>query len=169
MKRFRAFAKEGVLGLRLTRALEMPTDKPLTLTDAAGAVTEVPVLNNDGVTGHYRNSEGTEGYPDVWGQRARWMTLSGIVEGDSVTIAILDHPQNVGFPTYWHARDYGLFAANPFGQAIFSEGAEALHFALAPGASTTMRHRIILFSGHPTPDEIDAQYQDFANASFDSQ
>ncbi len=160
--------KEGVLGLRLSRTLEMPTDKPIRLTDAAGAVTEVPVLNNDGVTGHYRNSEGTEGYPDVWGQRARWMTLSGVVEGDSVTIAILDHPQNVGFPTYWHARDYGLFAANPFGQAIFSEVAEALHFSLAPRASTTLRHRIILFSGHPAPDDVEAHYQDFANASSDS-
>ena len=58
------------------------------------------------------------------------MTLSGVVEGDSVAIAILDHPQNVGFPTYWHARDYGLFAANPFGQAVFSEGAETLSFSL---------------------------------------
>ncbi len=149
--------KEGVLGLRLTRALEMPTARPVNLTGADGSVTRV--LDNEGVTGHYRNSEGTEGYPDVWGQRARWMTLSGVVEGDSVTIAILDHPQNVGFPTYWHARDYGLFAANPFGQAIFSEGAESLHFALAPRASTTLRHRIILFSGHPAPDDVEAHYE----------
>ena len=159
--------KEGVLGLRLTRALEMPTDKAITLTDAAGAVTEVPVLNNDGVTGHYRNSEGVEGYPDVWGKRARWMALSGVVEGDSVTIAILDHPQNVGFPTYWHARDYGLFAANPLGQAVFSEGAETLSFALDPATSTTFRHRLILFDGHVAPAAVEAQYQAFAGEAVE--
>lgn len=154
--------KEGVLGLRLTRALEMPTEEPITLTDASGAVTNVPVLNNDGVTGHYRNSEGVEGYPDVWGQRARWLTLSGVVDGDSVTLALLDHPHNVGFPTYWHARDYGLFAANPLGQAVFSDGAETLSFALAPAASTTFRHRLLLFEGQATPAAVEAQYENFA-------
>ncbi len=155
--------KEGVLGLRLTRALEMPSEKAVELTDASGKVTEVPVLDNTGVTGYYRNSEGIEGYPDVWGKRARWTELSGIIGGDSVTVAILDHPGNVGFPTYWHARDYGLFAANPLGQAEFSEGKERLDFALAPGESTTFRHRILIYSGNPTPEQIEAAYQQFAS------
>ncbi len=153
--------KEGMLGLRLTRALEMPTDEPITLTDASGMATEVPVLNNDGVTGHYRNSEGIEGYPDVWGKRARWLTLSGVVDGKPVTLALLDHPQNVGYPTYWHARDYGLFAANPLGQAVFSEGAETLNFSLDAGAATTFRHRLVVFEGEAASDAVEAQYDDF--------
>ncbi len=152
--------KEGVLGLRVTRALEMPSERPVEVLAADGSI--MHTLENEHVTGRYRNSEGVAGYPDVWGKRARWMMLSGIVEGGPVTVAILDHPQNPGFPTYWHARDYGLFAANPFGQAVFSEGKEALHFALAPGASTTLRHRIILFSGRPAPDDVEAAYRDFA-------
>ena len=152
--------KEGVLGLRVRRALEMPTDKPIKLLDADGAVTER--LDNEGVTGHYRNSEGVEGYPAVWGQRARWVMLSGVVEDKPVTVAIIDHPQNVGFPTYWHARGYGLFAANPLGRAVFSEGEETLSFALDPGASTTFHHRLVLFEGHVAPADAEAQYQAFS-------
>ena len=152
--------KEGMLGLRVRRALEMPTDKEIKLIDADGAVTQV--LDNEGVNGHYRNSEGLEGYPAIWGKRARWVALSGIVEGDSVTIAIIDHPQNVGFPTYWHARDYGLFAANPLGQAVFSKGDETLSFALDPGATTIFRHRLVLFEGHAAHADAEAQYQAFA-------
>ena len=158
--------KEGALGLRVRRALEMPTDKAIKLMGADGAVTEA--LDNDGVTGHYRNSEGIEGYPEVWGQRARWVTLSGVVEGDSVTIAIIDHPQNVGFPTYWHARGYGLFAANPLGQAVFSEGAETLSFALDPGASTTFRHRLVLFEGPAASVDAEVEYQDFAGEAVET-
>lgn len=157
--------KEGVLGLRVTRALEMPTEQPIELTDASGAVTTVPVLDNEGVTGHYANSEGIEGYPDVWGKRARWTKLSGVVEGDSVTVAILDHPQNVGFPTYWHARDYGLFAANPLGQSALSNGRETLNFKLGAGESTTFRYRILVFASHPSQDEVEAQYARWAEGS----
>ncbi|HET6568826.1 MAG TPA: PmoA family protein, partial [Rhodothermales bacterium] len=134
--------KEGVLGLRVTRALEHPSHEPEVFTDASGKATEVAVLNNEGVTGHYRSSEGVEG-EDVWGTRGRWVELSGVVEGDSVTVAILDHPQNVGFPTYWHARGYGLFAANPLGQKQLSGGKDELNYALPAGQSTTFRHRIV--------------------------
>jgi len=149
--------KEGALGLRVTRALEMPTSRPITMTDAAGNPTDVPVMDNVGVTGYYRNSEGIAGYPDVWGKRARWMTLSGVVDGEAVTVAIFDHPQNVGYPTYWHARDYGLFAANPLGQAAFSNGEEVLNFTLEPGEQTTLRYRLVIFSG-----DVETAYEDFA-------
>ena len=152
--------KEGALGLRVTRALEMPSNRPVDVLSADGSV--ISTSDNEHVTGRYRNSEGVAGYPDVWGKRARWMMLSGAIRDNPVTVSVLDHPRNPGFPTYWHARDYGLFAANPFGQAVFSEGAESLHFSLAPGVSTTLRHRIMLFSGHPAPDDVEAAYRDFA-------
>ena len=71
-------------------------------------------MDNTGVNGVYLTSEGTKGAA-VWGTRGRWCTLSGTVGAEPVSIAILDHPQNPGHPTYWHARGYGLFAANPLG------------------------------------------------------
>src|SRR5216110_3502824 len=153
--------KEGLIGMRVARALEQPSNSPEVFTDAAGHATTVPMLNNDGVTGRYRSSEGIEG-DSVWGTRGRWTMLRGIVQGEPVTLAILDHPTNVGFPTYWHARGYGLFAANPLGEKVFSNGKTELNFTLAAGQSTTFRHRVLILSGTATPDQIEAYYRDFA-------
>ena len=63
------------------------------------------------------------------------------------TIAILDHPKNPGYPTYWHARGYGLFAANPLGQKVFSNGKESLNLTLQKNQSVTFRYRVIIASG----------------------
>ena len=153
--------KEGVLGLRVRRELEHPSDKPEIFTDASGRPTGVARLDNAGVTGRYLTSEGKAG-DDVWGTRARWTALAGKVGARTVTVAILDHPQNVGFPTYWHARGYGLFAANPLGQEVFSGGREKLNFALGPAQSVTFRHRLLLFSDASTPAQLEAQYKRFA-------
>lgn len=154
--------KEGVLGLRVVRALEHPSTRPEVFADAAGRPMAVPVLNNEGVTGKYRTSEGIEG-DAVWGTRGRWTTLSGTIEGEPVTVAILDHPKNVGFPTYWHARGYGLFAANPLGQADLSNNKERLNFQLGAGESTTFRHRILIASGQTTPEQMEGHYREFTS------
>lgn len=154
--------KEGVLGLRVTRALEHPTDKPVVFTDAQGNPTDVPVMDNEGVTGRYYNSEGIEG-TDVWGKRADWVNLYGTVDGEGINVVIFDHPDNVGYPTYWHARGYGLFAANPLGQAVFSDGEETLNFALADGESVTFKHRVLLISGERRSTEVlDQRFAQFA-------
>jgi len=153
--------KEGLIGMRVARALEQPANTPEVFTDAAGHATTVPMLNNDGVTGHYRSSEGLEG-DSVWGTRARWTMLTGEVDGGPVTLAILDHPSNVGFPTFWHARGYGLFAANPLGTKVFSNGKEELNFRLAPGQGTTFRYRVLILSRTATADQIETYYRDFA-------
>ena len=153
--------KEGLIGLRVARSLEQPSTTPEVFTDAAGHSTTVPRLDNTGVTGHYRSSEGLEG-DSVWGTRGRWTVLTGIVQGEPVTIALLDHPKNVGFPTFWHTRGYGLFAANPLGRTAFTTGKDSLNFRLAPGASTTFKYRIVILSGHATPQQIETYYRDFA-------
>ncbi|GAC1653568.1 MAG: hypothetical protein NVS4B3_16790 [Gemmatimonadaceae bacterium] len=152
--------KEGVIGMRVARALEQPSTTPEIFTDASGRATAVPSLNNEGVTGRYRTSEGIEG-DAVWSTRAKWTTLTGVVNGEPVTLAILDHPKNLGFPTYWHARGYGLFAANPLGAKVFSKGKEELNYRLPAGKSMTFRHRVLILSGAATPDQVERQYQDF--------
>ncbi|MEC3878863.1 PmoA family protein [Parapedobacter sp. 10938] len=138
--------KEGVLGIRLARALEHPSDEPAKFTDANGIVTEVAQANNDGVTGHYISSEGIEG-DDVWGTRAKWVTLNGTIEGEDVSLVILDHAGNPGYPTYWHARGYGLFAANPLGQKALSDGKDELNFKLDKDASARFRYKILIHAG----------------------
>lgn len=152
--------KEGMVAIRVTRALEHPTKRPVRVTDSEGVVVEVPVMDNTGVTGEYLTSEGVRGAA-AWGTRARWVMLTGVVNDEPVTLAILDHPKNVGYPTYWHARDYGLFSANPLGQKIFSEGKEELNFTLGDGESTTFRYRLVLNSGKTSPEDMESQYQAF--------
>ncbi len=152
--------KEGVLGLRVRRELEQPADKPEIYTDASGKPTAVAKLDNTGVTGQYRSSEGKTG-DAVWGTRARWTTLAGKVGTEDVTLAILDHPKNAGHPTYWHARGYGLFAANPLGQEALSGGKDKLNFTLEPKQSVTFRHRLLILSGPTAPAEIEKQYSRF--------
>ena len=155
--------KEGVLGLRVARALELPSKTPEVFTDASGRPTTVKTMDNTGVTGDYLTSEGLTG-DAVWGTRARWCLLSGKVGDEPVTVVILDHPSNPGHPTYWHARGYGLFAANPLGQKALSGGKETLNFALEPNQSTTFRHRILILSEPGSKDRAEAAFKEFAAA-----
>jgi hypothetical protein len=144
--------KEGVIGIRLARELEHPSTRPEIFTDASGKATEVAQMNNAGVTGKYRSSEGKEG-DDVWGTRGRWVNLTGTVANEPVSMVLLDHPSNVGYPTYWHARGYGLFAANPLGQNAMSGGKETLNYKLAAGKSVTFRHKLLIHSGSQLTDQ----------------
>jgi hypothetical protein len=156
--------KEGVFGMRVTRALEQPATKPEIFTDASGKATKVPVLDNKGVTGEYVSSEGLKG-DAVWGTRGRWTLLGGKIDNQPVTVAILDHSKNPGFPTYWHARGYGLFSANMLGAKEFSKGKEELNFAIEAGKSATFRYRVVILNAEPKPEAIEAEYKAFTAGS----
>jgi len=152
--------KEGMLAIRVRRELELPAEGGITIVNDQGEAERMEENDNAGVSGDYLNSNGITGY-DVWGKRAKWTALSGVVDGEKVTLAIYDHPDNVGYPTYWHARGYGLFAANPLGQNTFSEGRETMNFSLAPGGSVTLKYRLMMFSGDTKTDEIEGGYQKY--------
>jgi hypothetical protein len=152
--------KEGLIGMRVARGLEQPSTAPEKFVDASGRATTVPVLDNTGVTGKYLSAEGKEG-DAVWGTRGRWTMLTGSLNNEPVTVAILDHPKNVGFPTYWHARGYGLFAANNLGQKALSDGKEELNYRLERGKSVTFRHQILILNSAATPADIERYYAAF--------
>ncbi|HUC84760.1 MAG TPA: PmoA family protein, partial [Candidatus Acidoferrales bacterium] len=153
--------KEGFYGLRVRRELEQPSTEAATFTDASGRATTVKAMDNTGVTGLYRSSEGKVG-DAVWGTRGRWTMLTGRVKQEEITLLMLDHPGNPGFPTYWHARGYGLFAANPLGQAAFSNGKERLNFTIQPNQSATFRYRLVIYDGAMSPAQAELQYRRFA-------
>jgi hypothetical protein len=137
--------KEGMLGMRVARWLESPEEKGGTFTDANGVATTVAATAEiPGVappTGEYLTSEGVRG-GKVWATRGRWCVLTGHT-GDHVdSIAIFDHPRNPGYPTYWHARGYGLFAANPLGRSIFDPKQPPFKYAIEKGESATFRYRV---------------------------
>lgn len=153
--------KEGMLGIRTTRALEHPSDKPGVFTDANGIATKVEQLDNTGVNGNYLNAEGVEGEA-TWGKRSNWVNLRSSIGDEAISLVVLDNKSNVGYPTYWHSRGYGLFAANPLGQAAFSDGKEELNFELEKGASTTFKHRIIVASKNLEKADLDARFEAFS-------
>jgi methane monooxygenase PmoA-like len=156
-----ADAKDGMFGMRVARQLEQPSNEPQVFTDIAGRETKVPVLDNKGVTGEYTSSEGKKG-DAVWATRGRWTKLTGKIGDETITIAMIDHSGNPGYPTYWHARGYGLFAANPLGQKVFSDGKETLNFTLEPHASATFRYRVLAVEGDASADRLDREQRAFS-------
>ncbi len=136
-------AKDGFLGLRVAHELQLPTKETKKYTDDKGIVTTI-VANKDAVAnGNYINSNGIQG-EDVWSKKAPWCMLYGKMGMDTISIAILDHPKNIGYPTNWHARGYGLFAANPLGEKIFTNGKAERNLVLQKGASVTFKYRILI-------------------------
>ncbi|HEV57157.1 MAG TPA: hypothetical protein ENN87_06615 [Phycisphaerales bacterium] len=115
----------------------------------------------------YLASTGARRAGNIWGRRATWVTLQGEKDGRTVGIAILNHPSSVNYPTYWHARDYGLFSANPLGQLAFDKAhkvpdAKAFGLALEPGQAAHFRFLIIVYEGAKTKEQLDAQFEKFA-------
>ena len=156
--------KDGFLGLRVAHELELPSKEEREYTDANGLVTKVNASNDLSTTGNYITSAGKQG-DSAWGTRAKWCMLYGKKGNDSISVAIIDHPKNIGYPTYWHARGYGLFAANPLGQKIFSNGNETLNFTLNKEESIRFRYRIVInaASGRLTNESINKMAAAFAN------
>jgi len=154
--------KEGMFGIRVARQLELPVNEMVNLLDESGKPSTEKVNAANGAAGNYRSSEGVTGEA-VWGTRAKWMALNGSVGDKKISLVICDHPKNQSYPTYWHARGYGLFAANPFGWNDFTKGKEVLNFTIKSGKSVTFRYRIIINSGTLLTDaEINALAEDFS-------
>jgi hypothetical protein len=115
--------KEGTFAIRVVKALESPP-------------------------GRMVNSEGGTDEKAVWGERANWVDYDGYVDGEDAGIAIFDSPTNLRHPTYWHARHYGLLAANPFGIKEFThERHQDGSYAISAGGSLTLRYRVFIHHG----------------------
>ena len=91
------------------------------------------------------NAEGASGMKKVWGKPSPWVKYVGDVEGEKIAVAILDHPGNPKHPTYWHSRDYGLFAANIFGERdFFNDKTRNGSVTIEPGKELRFRYRVII-------------------------
>ena len=114
-------------------------------------------------TGHIVNAAGDRDGA-AWGKRAPWCDYSGALpDGRVIGVAIFDHPKNPSYPTWWHVRDYGLFAANPFGQHDFEKlknQPDAGNITVPAGGELTLRHRLFFHRG----DEIAARVSEYHRA-----
>lgn len=135
--------KEGLIGLRVDRAFEEPSMTTEKFLDENGIVTEVPVVNNEGVNGVYRNAQGFVG-GEVWGKRSPWVALRAVKEGEVITIAMIDQKDNINYPAWSHARGYGLFAVNNLGGRAFDKNASPVKVALRKGGHIVFKHKIVI-------------------------
>lgn len=156
--------KEGAFGIRVARALDHPSNGAEVLVSAGDVTQTERRVDATGPTGRYVASDGKAG-EDVWGTRGPWMGLTGTVDGQRLTLAILDHPSNHGHPTYWHARGYGLFAANPLGRQGYDPKQEPATLTLQPGQAVTFRHRILVRDDHLDVAELNREHAQFVTAA----
>ena len=135
--------KEGLFAIRVAREFEEPVTEPEVFIDASGRPSPVAVMDNSGVNGRYRNSEGDEGAA-VWGRRARWVSLTARKDSQRISIAIIDHPANPGYPAHWHARTYGLFSVNNFGSRVFQPADPFQVITLDGKTEMVLKHRMLV-------------------------
>ena len=135
--------KEGLLGLRMAHELQIPTIETKKFTDANGIETVIKATSDSIVNGNYLNSNGLKG-DAVWGKKASWCMAYGKMNMDSISVLMIDHPYNENFPTPWHARGYGLFAANPMGSNVFNKDNVFYKRDLKAGESITFKFRIAI-------------------------
>jgi len=139
--------KEGTMAIRLAESMRLKPNK-----ESIGKA-----------GGHIVNSEGVRD-GDTWGKRAAWCDYFGPVDGKTVGVAIFDHPSNPRHPTWWHVRDYGLFAANPFGQHDFEKLTDktAGNLVVPAGKSITFRYRFYMHDGDEKTAKVAERYAEFA-------
>ncbi len=139
--------KEGTMGIRTNPLLRLRSDEK---------------RGNHTASGKAVNSEGVEG-KEIWGKRAKWVDYWAPIDGHTVGIGIFDHPSNPRHPTWWHARDYGLIAANPFGIHDFEKKpAGSGDMKISAGDSVTFRYRFLFHNGDVNEADIAQQYETFA-------
>jgi hypothetical protein len=130
--------KEGTFGIRLAPELSAPLGRML-------------------------NSNGAQGEKAIWGKPADWVDYEGMISGRPVGIAVFDSPSSFRHPTTWHARAYGLFAANPFGAREFTgDPSKDGSWSVPEGKSVTFRYRVLIHEGEFGPAEIGAAYSKYA-------
>jgi methane monooxygenase PmoA-like len=130
--------------------------------EGAFAIRLADVLAEKKGTGKMTNAEGKTGMKDIWGQRSNWVDYSGTIDGENLGVAIFDHPANPSHPVRWHARDYGLFALNPWGQHAFDANAEEAHMTVPEGSSLHFRWRVVIHAGDTESAHIADLYKKYA-------
>lgn len=106
-----------------------------------------------------------EGLTDAaaWGKPAAWVDYHAPSGKTKVGVAILNHPTSFRYPTRWHVREYGLFAANPFGLHDFEGGPEGAGAHVIPeGETMTLRYRVIFHAGDEKEAKIAEAFERYA-------
>lgn len=156
---------DGNRGIDLTLAFTPAGDKPVTFGDTKEAgLCAVRVKKSISDKPTLTNSRGQAGEKEVWGKPAEWCDLSGKIDGKPYGVAVLDHPKNARHPSTWHARNYGLLAANIFGLHDFDKKQKkgAGDFTIEPGKTATFRYRVVIHTGDAKSAKLDEKFKAYA-------
>ncbi len=124
-------------------------------------------MRERGGTGRMISAEGKTGMKEVWGKASPWVDYSGTLDNEKLGVAILNHPKSFRHPTYWHARDYGLFAANAFGlHDFYNDKTKDGSYTLEPGQSIRFIYRVIIHPGDAESAGIAKQFAEFSKKKF---
>lgn len=160
-------ATERLFDFEIT--LKAPGDRDVVLGDTKEGTMAIRVAETMRVAqpkkkagqGHITLSTGVRD-EKTWGKRAAWCDYSGPVKGREVGVAIFDHPGNPAHPTWWHVRDYGLFAANPFGVHDFEKQEPgAGNMTIPAGKTLTFKYRFYIHEGGESQAGIPARYEQY--------
>ncbi|MCL2742932.1 MAG: PmoA family protein [Planctomycetaceae bacterium] len=136
--------KEGSFGIRVAGTMDLTAKK-----------------RNPDWGGNIVNAEGIKD-GETWAKRSDWVDYFGPVEGETVGIAIMNHPSSFRYPTYWHVRDYGLFAANPFGEHDFQKKTEHTgELKMKKGDTFTVKYRVIFHKGSADEAGIKELFEEY--------
>jgi hypothetical protein len=140
------------------------TERPLVIGDTKEGTFAIRVVKAlDSPPGHMVNADNAIGEKHIWGKQSQWVDYYGRVGDEDVGIAVLDHPDNLRSPAYWHARAYGLLAANPFGISYFTRNRRnSGAYTIPLGGSLVLRYRVVIHHGDPVYAGIAAAYRRFA-------
>ncbi|HUR60060.1 MAG TPA: PmoA family protein, partial [Opitutaceae bacterium] len=140
--------KDGTMATRLAQWMTMPH-------------------KNVGGTGHIVTAKGDRDAA-AWGKRADWCDYHAEKDGKTYGVAIFDHPQNLRHPTWWMARDYGLFGANPFGwhdyEKEFKDQPHKGDHTVPAGGSLTMKYRLYFHLGDEKAAKLAERYAEYSAA-----
>lgn len=153
--------KEGLFAIRLAREFQFDTGKADFIIDKDLNVSKEKKIADEGKNGMYLASNGTKGN-DTWGTANEWVQIRTYKDGDSVSVLMMDHPGNFGFPAIWHARNYGLFSVNNFGRKAYRPELPEIRIELNKAESINLKHRIVIKNGGSfRKDEIEKQLSAF--------
>ncbi len=157
---WRLSAEDRILDFEI---IVTPSDGPLVFGDTKEGMFGMRVRDDLAPSqhkgGHIVASTGKQDTA-VWSTAADWVDYWGTVEGQTEGIAIFDNPSNVRHPETWHARDYGLFAVNPFGLHDFGKGPKGTgNYTVMPGQSLPFHYRVLFHAGDPQAGQVASQYE----------
>jgi len=108
------------------------------------------------------DADGRVGMKEIWGKRSNWVDYSTDLEGERMGVAMFDHPRSARHPTYWHARDYGLFSLNPFGRNAFDGKQEESEWKVPAGQKVVFLWRVVIHAGDAQTGGVAGMYKDYA-------